>query len=102
MLADGWTLLDVRTDEEWARAISTGATHLPMDQVVARLDEIADEVICVCAVGARSERVAQYLNAQGKTGRQPRRRHLRLGRRRAARSVALTQRPMVIVSPGCR
>lgn len=63
--ADGWMLLDVRTDEEWAQGRIEGAVHIPMDQVVARLDEIDERVICVCAVGARSERVAQYLIAQG-------------------------------------
>jgi len=64
-VADGWMLLDVRTDEEWAQGRIEGATHIPMHQVVARLDEIGEQVICVCAVGARSERVAQYLLAQG-------------------------------------
>jgi len=59
-------LLDVRTDEEWAEGRIEGATHVPMDQVVARLDEIGGRVVCVCAVGGRSARVTQYLNAQGK------------------------------------
>ena len=31
-----------------------------------RLDEVDDRVVCVCAVGARSARVAQFLNAQGR------------------------------------
>ena len=64
--ADGWTLLDVRTDEEWADGRIEGSTHLPMDQIVARLDEVPDRVVCVCGVGARSARVAQYLLAQGR------------------------------------
>ena len=64
--AEGWSLLDVRTDEEWAEGRIEGSTHIPMDQVVARLDEIPDRVVCVCGVGARSARVTQYLNAQGK------------------------------------
>ena len=38
----------------------------PMDQLMQRLDEVDDRVVCVCAVGARSARVAQYLNAQGR------------------------------------
>jgi rhodanese-related sulfurtransferase len=65
-VSDGWTLLDVRTDDEWSHGHIPGAVHLPMDQVVARLDEIPAQVVCICAVGARSERVAQYLNAQGR------------------------------------
>lgn len=66
-LAAGWTLLDVRTDEEWAGGRIPGATHIPMDQLVTRLGEVADPVVCVCAVGARSARVTQYLVAQGRT-----------------------------------
>jgi rhodanese-related sulfurtransferase len=58
-------LLDVRTDGEWAEARIPGAVHIPMDQLTARLAEVADRVVCVCAVGARSARVAQYLHAQG-------------------------------------
>ena len=65
-LDEGWSLLDVRTDEEWAAGHLAGAAHVPMDQVVARLDEIGDRVVCVCAVGARSEQVAQYLAAHGR------------------------------------
>ncbi len=58
-------LLDVRTDGEWAEARIPGAVHIPMDQLMGRLDEVGDRVVCVCAVGARSGRVAEYLNAQG-------------------------------------
>jgi len=64
-LADGWMLLDVRTTDEWEHGRIDGSVHIPMDQVVNRLDEIAARVVCICAVGARSERVAQYLNQQG-------------------------------------
>jgi rhodanese-related sulfurtransferase len=65
-LAEGWTLLDVRTDQEWAEGRIEGAVHLPMDEVVARLDEVGDRVVCVCHLGGRSARVTQYLVAQGK------------------------------------
>ena len=64
-VADGWMLLDVRTEEEWCQGRIDGSVHIPMDQVVARLNEIGERVVCICAVGARSERVAQYLNQQG-------------------------------------
>lgn len=65
-LDDGWMLLDVRTDEEWAEGRIEGATHIPMDQVVARLDEVGDRVVCVCHLGGRSARVTQYLLTQGR------------------------------------
>jgi rhodanese-related sulfurtransferase len=64
--ADGWMLLDVRTEQEWAQGYIEGSVHIPMDQVIARLDEIGDRVVCICAVGARSARVAAYLNHQGR------------------------------------
>jgi rhodanese-related sulfurtransferase len=64
-VADGWMLLDVRTDGEWAEARIPGAVHVPMNQLTDRLHEVADRVVCVCAVGARSARVAQFLLAQG-------------------------------------
>jgi rhodanese-related sulfurtransferase len=64
--AGGWMLLDVRTEEEWAQGHIEGSVHIPMDQVIARLDEIEDRVVCICAVGARSARVAAYLNDQGR------------------------------------
>lgn len=63
--SEGWMLLDVRTDEEWDQGRIDGSVHIPMDQVVARLDEISDQVVCICAVGGRSERVTQYLRQQG-------------------------------------
>jgi rhodanese-related sulfurtransferase len=64
-MADGWMLLDVRTADEWEQGRIDGSVHIPMDQIVNRLDEIAGRVVCICAVGARSERVAQYLNQNG-------------------------------------
>ena len=65
-LAEGWMLLDVRSDDEWAGGRITGSVHIPMDQLMGRMEEVDDRVVCVCAVGARSARVAQFLNAQGR------------------------------------
>jgi rhodanese-related sulfurtransferase len=65
-LAEGWTLLDVRNDDEWADGRIPGSVHIPMDQLMQRLDEVDGRVVCVCAVGARSARVAQFLNAKGR------------------------------------
>ena len=63
-VAEGWMLLDVRTDDEWAAGRIAGSVHIPMDQLMQRLDELDERVVCVCAVGARSARVAQFLNVQ--------------------------------------
>ncbi|HYP43587.1 MAG TPA: rhodanese-like domain-containing protein [Propionibacteriaceae bacterium] len=65
-LADGWMLLDVRTEEEWAEGHIDGAVHIPMDQIPERFEEVADQVLCICHLGGRSARVASYLNAHGK------------------------------------
>ena len=65
-LADGWMLLDVRTEDEWAEGRIAGSVHIPMDQLLQRLDEVGDRVVCVCTVGARSARVTQFLNSQGR------------------------------------
>ncbi|MGP3980776.1 rhodanese-like domain-containing protein [Streptomyces sp. KR80] len=68
--SDGF-LLDVREDDEWAAGHAEGALHLPMGQVVLRLDELTEavadgrQVHVVCRVGGRSAQVAQYLIAQG-------------------------------------
>lgn len=64
--SEGWMLLDVRTDEEWADGRIAGATHIPLDQLVARLDEVGDRVVSVCALGGRSARATQFLAAQDK------------------------------------
>jgi rhodanese-related sulfurtransferase len=65
-MADGWMLLDVRTADEWVDGRIAGSVHIPMDQLMQRLDEVGNRVVCVCAVGARSARVAAFLSAQGR------------------------------------
>ncbi|HEY5820413.1 MAG TPA: rhodanese-like domain-containing protein [Propionibacteriaceae bacterium] len=67
LVDQGWMLVDVRSDDEWAQARVPGAVHIPMEQVMTRLDEIGPQVVCMCAVGGRSARVTQYLNVEGKT-----------------------------------
>lgn len=73
-------LLDVREDDEWAAGRAEGALHIPMGQVVQRLDEVTERlsgtteteapapdsrVYVVCRVGGRSAQVTQYLLQQG-------------------------------------
>jgi rhodanese-related sulfurtransferase len=65
-VANGWMLLDVRTEDEWSDGRIAGSVHIPMDQLMQRLNEVDNRVVCVCAVGARSARVAEFLNAQGR------------------------------------
>jgi rhodanese-related sulfurtransferase len=60
-------LLDVREDGEWVAGHAQSATHIPMGDVPARLDEVpdGDPVYVVCRSGGRSARVAAWLNRNG-------------------------------------
>jgi rhodanese-related sulfurtransferase len=63
-------LLDVREPEEWAAGHAEGALHVPMGQVIQRIDEILDHaaeqpLYVMCKMGGRSAQVAAFLNQQG-------------------------------------
>jgi len=61
-------LVDVRQPWEYARCHIPGALLLPTDKFAARFAsklDPADEIICVCKHGIRSEAAARYLAAQG-------------------------------------
>lgn len=60
------TLLDVREPWELQACRIPGATHVPMREIPARLNELdtdADTVV-ICHHGVRSMRVAQFLEQQ--------------------------------------
>lgn len=61
-----WMLLDVRTDPEWADGRIEGSIHIPLDQLMSRVDEVSDKVVCICAVGGRSAQATAYLNSLGR------------------------------------
>lgn len=64
---DRLQLLDVREAAEWAAAHVDGATHIPMEQVPARLAELdrTKPVAVICRSGNRSAYVTEYLNHAG-------------------------------------
>jgi rhodanese-related sulfurtransferase len=66
-ITDDAFLLDVRDDDEWLAGHAEGAHHVPMMELLARLDEVPTDrdVVVVCKVGARSAQVTAYLVAQG-------------------------------------
>jgi rhodanese-related sulfurtransferase len=66
-LAADVRLLDVREDDEWAAGHAPNALHIPMGELVGRLDELpADEqLFVVCRGGGRSAKVTAYLNQNG-------------------------------------
>ncbi|MBB4947908.1 rhodanese-related sulfurtransferase [Kitasatospora gansuensis] len=60
-------LLDVREQDEWDAGHVDGALHIPIGEVIARIEELPDEKLYVlCRVGGRSAQVVQYLVAQGR------------------------------------
>jgi rhodanese-related sulfurtransferase len=67
-LPDGLHVLDVREPVEWAHGHIEGATHIPLNDVPARLDEVPDgHTLVVCKVGARSAKAVAYLRSQGRS-----------------------------------
>ena len=60
-------VLDVRRPDEVALAPMPAATHLPMDELQDRLDELDPdkETVIVCHHGVRSLSVAVFLRNQG-------------------------------------
>jgi rhodanese-related sulfurtransferase len=60
-------LLDVREHVELEIAAVPGAEHIPMRDVPARLTELdrGTPLVVMCHTGARSRRVAEYLQSNG-------------------------------------
>lgn len=68
--AEGFALLDVREDDEWAAGHAPGAKHIPLGELPSRVDELAElpgdtPVYVVCRGGGRSARATAWLNASG-------------------------------------
>lgn len=59
-------IVDVREQREWDAGHAVGAIHIPMSEVVARLDEVPDGAAVICRSGARSGQVVAYLEQQGR------------------------------------
>jgi rhodanese-related sulfurtransferase len=61
-------VLDVREDDEWEAGHIAGSTHVPLSELMGRLDEVpgTDPLVVVCRVGARSAQVAAWLRGQGR------------------------------------
>jgi len=60
-------LLDVRDHDEWAVGHAPEAHHVPMMELLGRLDELPPDrdLVVVCRVGSRSAQVVAYLQQQG-------------------------------------
>ncbi|MFT4286388.1 rhodanese-like domain-containing protein [Nocardioides sp.] len=65
-LPAGLSVLDVREDVEWAYGHIAGATHIPLGELPARLDEVpVGQLLVVCKVGGRSAQATMWLSGQG-------------------------------------
>jgi rhodanese-related sulfurtransferase len=63
---DGATLVDVREPDEVAAVRVDGAVLVPMSGLTEHLDELPEGPLYImCRSGARSARVAEYLEQQG-------------------------------------
>ena len=62
-----FTLLDVREDSELKIAKIKISKHIPMGEILTRIEEIDIEtpIIVMCHSGVRSARVCQYLTENG-------------------------------------
>ena len=60
-------LVDVRSPLEFQGGSVVGAINIPMNEVVARIDELKkmEPLVVFCRSGSRSEQVMHYLRSQG-------------------------------------
>lgn len=66
-LPEGLHVLDVRESVEWAHGHIEGAAHIPLGELMARLDEVPlEQTLVVCKVGGRSGQAVAWLVQQGR------------------------------------
>lgn len=67
-LPEGVTVLDVREPYEWEAGHIEGATHIPLQELPVRHEELPAEgqLLVVCKVGGRSAQAVAYLTHFGR------------------------------------
>lgn len=66
-LPEGLVVLDVREQAEWVHGHIEGALHIPLSELVSRVDEIPEEqTLVVCHIGGRSAQAVAWLAGQGR------------------------------------
>ena len=67
LVADGATLIDVRSEGEFSGGHIDGAANIPVGSLASRISEIpkGKPVVLYCASGARSTRAAEMLKQKG-------------------------------------
>ena len=60
-------VIDVRKPDEWASGHVAGAIHIPVDDVLARIDELPQDkkLLFICAAGVRSGLACEMAAAMG-------------------------------------
>lgn len=65
-IPEGFTLVDVREDDEWEAGHAPGALHIPLGELADRIDELPDgDLMIVCRKGGRSANATDILSANG-------------------------------------
>jgi rhodanese-related sulfurtransferase len=65
-LPEDFSVLDVREPVEWSHGHIDGAVHIPLMELVQRLDEVpSGPTVVVCKMGGRSAQAVAYLAQQG-------------------------------------
>jgi rhodanese-related sulfurtransferase len=66
-LPDDLTVLDVREPLEWEYGHIDGAVHIPLTELIERVQEVpTGRTLVVCKVGGRSAQAVAYLNEHGR------------------------------------
>lgn len=66
-LPEGLAVLDVREPVEWHHGHVAGALHVPIGELVQRVEEVPTDrqVLVVCRVGGRSAQATAWLQQRG-------------------------------------
>ena len=64
---DGALVVDVRRDDEWVSGHAKGAIHIPIDDLLGRIDELPQDkkLLFICAAGVRSGLACEMASAMG-------------------------------------
>ena len=64
---DGAVVVDVRRDDEWVSGHVKGAVHIPIDDLMNRIDELPQDkkLLFICAAGVRSGLACEMAASMG-------------------------------------
>ena len=64
---EGAAMVDVRRDDEWVSGHVSGAIHIPIDDLLGRIEELPQDtkLLFICAAGVRSGLACEMAAAMG-------------------------------------